>query len=618
MCGICGYISKKRISDEQLSVMRDTMAHRGPNDVGIYQASVGDWYIGFAHRRLSIFDLSDKGHQPMASEDGRYIIVFNGEIYNYVALKEELSKEGYRFKSSCDTEVVLSAYMHWNVDCFKRFNGMFAIAILDTIKKTIILVRDRMGVKPLYYFYNPVNSDLVFASELKPIMEYPGFRKDIRTDIIGNYLCNKYIAAPDTIFKNTYKMSPGEYLIYRENEITKIKYWDIIQEKQIQSDGLIDDFNVAKQKLDEILIDSVRLRLAADVPVGLFLSGGIDSSLVAAIAQKCTTYPIKTYTIGFNEKERDEADKAEMISDYLGTTHTELYVDEKEILEMIEDLPEYFDEPFADSSQLPTMLVSKLASENVTVALSGDGGDELFCGYKMYDWTYIAQRCDIIGRILNGIPGMDVIKQLFPPELRAFINNRDENYKTQFFAGVMNEQALSIIGDCEFSPWHNQEVALKYKNWQERRMILDMMTYLPDEVMSKTDRASMKYSLEVRNPFLDFRVVETSFKIPHAYKYRYYDKKHILKELAYDYIPKEMLKGPKKGFGIPLAKWLRGPIKSEVDYYTAEAFIKKQGLFNANAIQELKKKQESSGKIMYSSMLWSFYVFQRWWECWIE
>ena len=290
-----------------------------------------------------------------------------------------------------------------------------------------------------------------------------------------------------------------------------------------------------------------------------------------------------------------------------------MYIGDKEIFDMIGDLTTYYDEPFADSSQLPTMLVSKLAREKVTVALSGDGGDELFCGYKMYDLVYIAQRADPIGAFLNNLPGMSRMKQKLTPEIRALIDNRGD-YRTQLFIDVTSEQVSKILGGVDVDPKHPFEKKLNYRNWQERRMLLDMHTYLPDEIMTKTDRASMKYSLEVRSPLLDYRVVEKSFEIPHRFKYSHFDKKHILKSLAYDYIPKELLSGPKRGFGVPLAKWLRGPLKKEIDRYSDPIFLRKQDLFDIDGIKGLVQDQEHSNKIIYSSILWSYYVFQKWWE----
>ncbi len=617
MCGICGYISKKQVEDVILERMRDTMIHRGPNDAGIWQIESSGRYIGLAHRRLSIFDLSELGHQPMVSSDGNYSLVFNGEIYNFKEIRSELKKQGYIFKSECDTEVVLCAYQKWGEECFARFNGMFSIAIWDDVEEKLVLARDRMGVKPLYYYWNRTIGDFVFASELKPIMKYPGFKKDIDSEMLGNYLCYKYIAAPNTIFKNTFKLEPGTYAIYSGDSLSISRYWDILERKEYASKREIGDFVTAKSELDCLLSDAVNKRMVADVPVGMFLSSGIDSALITAIAQKNSSDPVRTFTIGFHEKERNEADKAKLIADYLGTEHTELYIGEKEIYDMIEDIPRYYDEPFADASQLPTMLVSKLAADNVTVSLSGDGGDELFCGYKMYDLVYIAQKVDWVGNILFHVSGMDKFKGALKPEMRALINNRGD-YRTQLFIDVTSEQVSKILGDVSVDPKHSFEKRLKYDNWQERRMILDMSTYLPDEIMAKTDRASMKYSLEVRSPLLDYRVVEKSLEIPQRFKYSRFDKKHILKSLAYDYLPKELLSGPKKGFGVPLAKWLRGPLKEEIKRYSEKEFIREQGLFDLEGINRLIQIQGQNNKIVYSSILWSFYVFQRWWDEYIN
>lgn len=617
MCGICGYISKRELNDDILTEMRDTMTHRGPDDAGLWQGHSEDGYVGLAHRRLSIFDLSKLGHQPMVCDDGNYVIAYNGEVYNFKEIRDSLIKCGYSFSSECDTEVVLKSYICWKEQCFLHFNGMFAISIWDKKRNSLILARDRMGVKPLYYYFNPLSGDFVFSSELKPIMKYPGFKKNIRTDMLGNFLCNKYIASPNTIFEKTWKLSPGSYLVFSNNKITISKYWDLIGEKIISEKKISSNFNDCKLNLDEILNSAVKTRLVADVPVGTFLSGGIDSALITAIAQKHSSVPIKTFSIGFYEKERDEADRARSIAKYLGTNHTGLYIGDKEIYNMISDIVRYYDEPFADSSQIPTMLVSQFAKKDVTVALSGDGGDELFCGYNMYDLVYIAQKTDFIRKVLHHTPILGSVAGRLSPEIRAFINNK-EDYKTQLFVDVMWEEVKKILKDYQANPKHSVEEIISQKNWQEQRMLLDMCTYLPDEIMAKTDRASMKYSLEVRSPFLDYKVVENSFIIPHQYKYYRREKKYILKQLAYDYIPKELLSGPKRGFGVPLAKWLRGPLKKEIKRYSDPLFLYKQGLFEPLGIQELIKKQEKSSKIIYSSILWSFYMFQRWWEEYIN
>ncbi|MDD3137775.1 MAG: asparagine synthase (glutamine-hydrolyzing) [Lachnospiraceae bacterium] len=616
MCGICGYVSQTLIPNEKLVEMNDTMYHRGPNDSGTWEW-VGDYYaVGLAQRRLSILDLSPLGHQPMLSENKNVIIVFNGEIYNYQVLKKELMDLGYRFHSNCDTEVIIAAYQEWGCDCFAKLNGMFAIALFDQVEGKVILARDRIGKKPLYYYH--AGKDFVFGSELKPLMKYPDFKKNIDLSMVEDFLCNKYIAAPNTIFKDTYKMIPGTYLIYQDGEITQHTFWDIVKRKKECGKEIEKEFHKNKDDLKGLLKNAVEERLVADVPVGTFLSGGIDSTLVTAIAQTVTDTPVKTFSIGFYDKERNEAPYAAEIAKHIGTQHKELYVGEEEILEMLKNLPFYYDEPFSDSSQLPTMLVSKLASEDITVALSGDGGDELFCGYKMYDWTWVAQHADFIGNIMHHVPGMSHMEEKMPPELRAFINNREKGLKTQLYIDVIIEEAEKLVGKQNQQIKYRCEEKLDYRNWQERRMILDMMTYLPDEILAKTDRASMKYSLEVRCPILDYRIIEESFRIPHGQKYHNFDKKHILKEVTYDYVPKSLLDRPKKGFGVPLRKWLRTVLKPEIVKYADSTILKRQGIFVPEAVKALIQKQELSDKIMYSSMLWSFYVFQTWYQMYIE
>lgn len=615
MCGICGYSSDKGISDEALRDMNDTMYHRGPDDSGLWQEQGVHGAVGLAQRRLSIFDLSSAGHQPMFSEDGKTVVVYNGEIYNFRELRKELERSGRRFASACDTEVLMAAWQEWGAGCFRRFNGMFAVGLYERETGRLILARDRMGKKPLYYYQK--GKDFVFASELKPIMKFPGFRKVINRRMVEKFLCSKYIEAPWSVFEDTWKMCPGTYLILENGKITLHTYWDI-REKKAEGETHPLTFEKALEEMDTVLRDAVRCRLEADVPVGTFLSGGIDSTLVTAVAQQVAGQKVKSFSIGFYEKERNEAVYAEKIASHIGTQHRELYIGDQETLEMIKDLPYYYDEPFSDSSQLPTMLVSRMASEDITVALSGDGGDELYCGYQMYDWTYIAQRADWMGSIASHVPGMGFLEPKVPPELRAFLRNRNPDEKTQLFLSVMIEEADRLLGIKGHTVKLAQEKELKYKNWQERRMVLDMMTYLPDEVLAKTDRASMKYSLEVRCPLLDYRMVEQSFAIPHRYKYMRGDKKHILKALTYRYVPRELLDRPKKGFGVPLRKWLRTVLGPEIRKYADPVILKRQDIFVPAAVAELIRKQEKSDKIMYSSMLWSFYVFQRWYQMYIE
>lgn len=616
MCGICGYIGNKHVDKEQLWKMNNTMYHRGPNDGGIWQEQGENFEVGLAQRRLSILDLSELGHQPMFTKDGNYGIAYNGEVYNFRQLRKELELGGYCFQSNCDTEVILYAYEKWGTDCFRRFNGMFAIAIYELKKKKLILARDRMGKKPLYFYCE--KGHFVFGSELKPIIKYPFFKKEIDKDVLSHFFCNKYLAAPLSIYKNTYKMIPGTYLVYENSTYEIYPFWKIGEAYREGEKYAVNNCRDGIALLDQTIQKAVEDRLVADVPVGTFLSGGIDSTLITVLAQKALKKPIRTYSIGFFDKERNEAPYAAEIARYIGTDHHEYYIGENDIFEMIDDMVYYYDEPFSDSSQLPTMLVSKCAADEITVALSGDGGDELFCGYKMYDWTWIAQHVDFLGDVFFHIPGASQLVEKMSPELQAFLNNRNQNTKVQLFNDVMITETEKILGSTAYNIKYSQERDLKMKNWQIRRMLLDMQTYLPDEVLAKTDRASMKYSLEVRCPLLDVNVVEASFRIPQKYKYHQLDKKYILKQLTYQYVPEKLLDRPKKGFGVPLRRWLRTILKEEVEHYADFKILKQQGIFDGEAVKKLIEKQRISDKVMYSSLLWSFFVFQKWYQMYIE
>lgn len=595
--------------------MNDTMYHRGPNDSGVWEKQTERYGIAFAQRRLSILDLSEMGHQPMLSDDGTVIVTYNGEIYNYMDLREQLQRKGYRFKSNCDTEVVIASYQEWGCDCFTHFNGMFAIAVYDERTDRIILARDRMGKKPLYYYHKA--GHFVFASELKPILKYPAFAKEVNYEIIGHFMCNKYIVSPFTIFKDTYKVEPGTYLVIADDQINCYKYWDLIgaRENSVQDIKQLKD---AKVQLKELLKDSVSKRLIADVPVGTFLSGGIDSTLITAVAQEVSDEAIDSFTIGFYDRERNEAPYAAEIAKCLGTKHHEFYMSENDVLMMLQRLSVYYDEPFSDSSQLPSMLVAKMAAQDVTVILSGDGGDELFCGYKMYDWAWIAQHIDFFGEIESKMPWDKAFSSRVPAELRAFIQNRKQEYKCQLFLDVMIEEAEKLLQPEVKKVKFDIEKDIHLNNLQEKRMLLDMVTYLPDDILAKMDRASMKYSLEVRCPLLDYRILEWSFRVAHNLKYHYLEKKYLLKQLTYDYVPKDLLDRPKKGFGVPLKHWLRTVLKSEIMRMAEPSRLRKQGVFRPNAINDLILKQEHSDRIVYSSLLWSFYVFQVWYSEYIE
>lgn len=629
MCGICGYISKRPLTIEQLTVMNDSMVHRGPDDSGveIYEAAEG-YSVGFAQRRLSILDLSPLGHQPMHSkpEAGtsvpRVSVVFNGEIYNFKDIKKEIPE--YEFKSACDTELLIAAYLKWGKACFDRFNGMFAVAIYDRKTEELIIARDRIGKKPLYYWLD--NGNLTFASELKPIMLHPDFEKVINRRVLSRYIFQQCIMSPDSVFENVYKLPAGSILTFKNGKTEVEKYWSVSESYKKGSGAIITDYNECKAELKRLLIESVRRRMISDVPLGTFLSGGYDSSLITAIAASISDEPVKTFSIGFGEKEYNEAIYAKEVSNHLKTNHTERYISEEEMYELVESIPAYFDEPMADSSQIPTMLVSKLAREKVTVVLSGDGGDEFYCGYNVYENVDQAQKLDRLGAVVNGVFELTHIKNSglynkVPFRVRVVSENRNKLTKTQISSGGYIEAANRMVL-CEDSLPCKYEIEDRYDtdNWQVKRMLLDMDTYLCEDILTKVDRASMKYSLESRCPILDKEVMDFSFRIPHKFKYGNGDRKHILKDIAYDYIPRELLERPKRGFAVPLDKWMRGPLKQQLTDYADENFLKKQGIFDPEYTGNLVRTYLINGDggpatgRNYSKVCWSFLVFQQWFD----
>lgn len=635
MCGICGYLSKRIITEHELSVMNDTMKERGPDDSGTQLWELpGGRTLGMAQRRLSILDLSELGHQPMSTPDGRLSLVYNGEIYNYRELREELPE--YSFRSNCDTEVILAAYLKWGIRCVEHFNGMFAFALYDRESGELFLARDRMGQKPLYYWKS--GDQLVFASVLAPIMKCPGFQGKIRKEVLPRFLFQEYINAPETILEDVFKVEPGTVLTWHAavSRMSIYRYWDVSERYEAMQREPVSDFGEAKEHLKELLRSAVRRRMIADVPLGSFLSGGYDSSLISAIAQEqLGSTPLQTFSIGFEEKDYDESPYAAAIAEYLGTDHTQRIIGEQDLLELVSDLPKFFDEPMSDSSQIPTMLVSKLAREKVTVALSGDAGDEFFCGYGIYDLVRKAQKLDGIGRLAHGIGQFPLghgkkLENCYPFRVQVISANRNPKTRTQFGAGSYVELAGRLVQRSEDDPLLpvNYETEDRYPsgNWQITRMLLDMDTYLPGDILAKVDRASMKYSLENRCPFLDPEVMLYSYRLDHDLKYHReksgWSKKYILKQLAGDYIPRELLERPKKGFSVPLGKWLSGPLREQLLTYGNAQFLKEQGIFKPEEVTQLIAKFLSEGDKgagtgqNYSGLLWSFFVFQQWAAYW--
>lgn len=618
MCGICGYLSKKRILDESLEMIRDMMHHRGPDDAGASTIEVNDYYIGLAHRRLSIIDLSENGHQPMFSPDERVSIVFNGEIYNHKELKKQLTD--YPFKSESDTEVLIAAYLKWGPAFIEKCNGMFAVAILDRKESCLYLYRDRMGQKPLYYFFD--YEELVFASELKPIMLFPNITLDIDYSVLGRYLVKQCIASPETIYKKVYKLEPGSMLsikIQEQLQIQKERYWSLNQVYKNTHDSFQGNFKDAKKSLFGELERAINYRMEADVPVGILLSGGYDSSLVAAIAQRNRKDRIKTFSIGIKDSVLDEAVFAKKIADNIGTEHHELYISLDDMLTMVDSIPKYYDEPFADSSQIATMLVSKMARQEVTVALTGDGGDELFAGYPIYHDERSAQFLDPLGKVVKAVVGHTELYNKLPYSVRMVADNVNKNTKTQFNYKIKADTAWKMLSfNSDLCANYNEE-SIPGNDWRIKRMLLDAQTYLPDDLHCKVDRASMMFSLEARSPFMDVNVVELALSMPERFKLRGKCSKRILKEIAWEMIPRDLLDRPKSGFEVPIDSWMRNELKEELLELSKESYLSSQGVFNPQDTQRIVAEFLESKNVVrrgekISSVIWSFYMFQKWFK----
>lgn len=621
MCGICGYISLKRVNKKVFASMNDSMIHRGPDDSGLEQFQVEEYQVGFAQRRLSILDLSKLGHQPMYSASGNSLITYNGEIYNFQEVKKVLNKKGVVFKSQCDTEVILEAYEEYGEECVNLFNGMFAFALFDFRRKCIFLARDRFGKKPLYYFYSYAEKTFVFSSTLQPIMNFPGFRKQINKEALYQYFYYGYISEPDSIFEEVYKLEPGSVLTLEIDSfsLNKHYYWNVYEAYSKASGERFESYDLAKSSLKNVLVKAVERRLIADVPLGTFLSGGIDSTLVTAIAQTVSNQRINTYSIGFSDKKYDESAYAEEISRYIGTNHHQFIVSEEDLFQMIDELPLYYDEPFSDSSQLPSMMVSRMAKTDITVAITGDGGDELFCGYAGYDSLLKMEKYKKFARFLYPVRNNKFIQEKVSTRLLSVIcaaNDSGCQWTSIALKRLIDRMLITGVENVKYD-----EGRLDQKdNIQIRRMLLDMSTYLPGDILHKMDRASMKYSLESRCPILDYKVAELSFQIPHQFKYRNGEKKYIMKDLTYEYVPKTLLDRPKKGFSVPLKKLLCiDSTKKELDKYTSRNFVNRQGLFHEQAILEIRNMVNGSGAHYEQSyvnnavnILWNYLVFQKW------
>jgi asparagine synthase (glutamine-hydrolysing) len=619
MCGIAGFVGKG--SNEDLRRMIESIHHRGPDFQGISLTE----NVGFAHARLSIIDLSPEANQPFFSADKSIAITFNGEIYNYLSIKEELAKTGkYSFRTHSDTEVLVYLYQEYGEEMFKKIQGMFAFAIYDFRKKQLLLAKDRMGKKPLYY--SVAGDTMVFGSELKAIIQHPSISKELNLDALNEYLTFDYVPTPNTIFKNIYKLEASNYLIFKEGKIaTKQPYWNVDFTEQNIS------FADAVTKLDSLLNDAVMGRLMSDVPLGVFLSGGLDSSTVAYYAQRNSSAKINTFSIGFSEKSYDESNYARMVAKQLGTEHHEEILSAKQSLDLIPFITSKLDEPFADPSIIPTHFLSRFTRQHVTVALGGDGSDELFAGYP----TFLS---DKFAGFFNALPkpfigGLDFLTDLLPPsdknisldfKLKQFLKGFEskKQYVHSLWLGSFTPTLKrSLFTDSTKSQIQNGDglgcidryMAEVNTNAFNKLLYTYYRTYLQEDILVKVDRASMYASLEVRAPFLDTNVVEFLNRLPESYKIEGFSNKRLLKELMRNKLPNEVIDRPKKGFGIPVSLWLRNELKETMENYLSEERIKKEGLFDYSYIAKLKKQHLAKTK-NHRKLLWNLIIFEMWKE----
>ena len=657
MCGLAGFFQANRIDSDQacalVTRMGERIAHRGPDDGGAWCDS--DAGIALVHCRLSILDLSVAGHQPMESACGRYVIVFNGEIYNHLDLRKALEAcllspalahgggESGVWRGHSDTETLLAAITAWGVEeTLKQCVGMFAFALWDRLARSLILARDRLGEKPLYYGWQGDGKERVFlfGSELNALKAHPTFAADIDRGALCLLLRHNYIPAPYSIYQGIAKLEAGCLLSVSltQPEPTVWKYWDAVE---VARAGVTQPFaGTADQAVDALEVlakEAVRQQMVADVPLGAFLSGGIDSSTVVALMQAQSSRPVKTFTIGFNEEGYNEAVHARAVARHLGTEHTELYVTPEQAMDVIPRLPNLYCEPFADSSQIPTYLVSKLAKQHVTVSLSGDAGDELFCGYTRYQMTNTLWRklsvapASLRALAARGITSIDPGKwdslAHFIPGAARYSSFGDKVHKgarvlasctvDDLYLGIVshlgNPADWVINGKEPPTRLKGARPELEGLNDVERMMALDSISYLPDDILVKVDRAAMGVSLESRVPFLDHRVVEFAWRLPLSYKLRDGQTKWPLRQVLYRYVPRELIDRPKMGFGVPLHDWLRGPLRDWAEGLIDEARLRREGYFHPTPIRQMWA-EHLSGRRNWVACLWNVLMFQAWLE----
>ncbi len=629
MCGFSGFCDfKRRLTTDDLAKGTGVLKHRGPDSGDIAFFETAEAFIGLGHRRLSILDVSINGSQPMYSDDKSVVIILNGEVYNFKEIRKELEGHGYAFHSDSDTEVIIKAYQHFGIDAVHKFIGMFAFVIYDIRKQVMYMLRDRAGVKPLYYFKK--NDCIVFASELKSIYTYPVFEKVINEHAVSLFFKYAYIRAPYTIFKDTYKVQPGHYIKIdlTTHKVDDVKYYDVLDyynkpKLKISEEEAVDE-------VDRLFTSAFQYRMISDVPVGVFLSGGYDSGVVAAVLQKNNTQRIKTFTIGFNEDKFNEAPHAKKMAEYMGTDHHEYYCTTKEAQNILPTLADIYDEPFGDSSAIPTTLVSQFARKHVTVSLSADGGDEIFAGYTRY--LHLKELNDKFAKAPDfllklGKSVLNFSGEIFPPikkvhkigRMAEILNSYENNGLADIYHQHYNIREIQALLPTNTSSLGLFDDIGKINNENDfinTCLALDYNSYLVDDILVKVDRATMSVGLEGREPLLDNRIIEFAAQLPSNLKYNNGDKKYILKKVAHRYLPKTLMDRPKVGFSIPMNEWLRSDLKSYLYEYINEEQLSKHNLIDVKKAISIRD-EFLSGKEFKETQVWLLLMFQMWWNKWM-
>lgn len=621
MCGFTGFLNRAGFANGEnvLRGMADVIVHRGPDSEGYWTDD--DAGIALAHRRLAIVDLSAAGHQPMHSHDGRFVLSYNGEIYNHLDLRRELDARGpIAWRGHSDTETLLEGFSAWGVAAtLERANGMFALALWDRAERRLYLARDRMGEKPLYYGVQ--NGTLLFGSELKALARHPSWQGRIDRDALALFVRYNYVPGPYSIYDGIAKLPPAHYLEIGPEDAdlpSSRAYWSIAEKARAgRAAPFSGSAEQAVDALEALMIDAIRIRMMADVPLGAFLSGGYDSSTVVALMQSLSARPVRTFSIGFAEADYDEAGYAKRVAAHLGTDHTELYVSPQDALDQLPLLPFHWDEPFADSSQIPTLLVSRLARSAVTVSLSGDAGDELFCGYDRYQRGHdIWRRLMVVPRPLRRVGGS--VLDLARPDGRlgkiADLLGMDHGadlYRMMVSHTRAPEKLVLGARELPTALTGRDLDGLDDGDFRDYAMYLDMRSYLPDDILVKLDRASMAVSLESRVPMLDHRIVEFALGLPLSIKVRGAQTKWPLRQILYRHVPAEMMERPKMGFGVPIDSWLRGPLRDWAQDLLAPDRLAREGFFNPKKVNRLWADL-LAGQGLRHFNLWGILMFQAW------